>query len=89
MDRAVIDLTKLANDGKLKTQRDYLYNLKNGGVGLGSVSPKVPKAFVAKTIAVGKLIATGKIKVKPASSSRLVAPSRGWATHPPLESPPR
>ena len=66
VDRAVIDLTKLANAGKLKTQRDYLYNLKNGGVALGSVSPKVSKAFVAKTNAVGKLIARGKIKVKPA-----------------------
>jgi basic membrane lipoprotein Med (substrate-binding protein (PBP1-ABC) superfamily) len=65
VDRAVIDLTKLANAGKLKTQRDYLYNMKNGGVALGSVSPKVSKAFVAKTNAVGKLIASGKIKVKP------------------------
>ncbi len=65
VDRAVIDLTKLAHAGKLKTQRDYLYNMKNGGVALGSVSPKVSKAFVAKTNAVGKLIASGKIKVKP------------------------
>jgi basic membrane protein A and related proteins len=65
VNQAVIDLTQLAHDGKLKTQKDYLYNLKNGGVGLGSVSPKVSKAFVAKTKAVGKLIAAGKIKVKP------------------------
>ena len=42
-----------------------MFNLKNGGVGLGSVSPKIPKAYVAKTLAVGKLIAPGKIKVKP------------------------
>ena len=65
VDRAVIDLTKLANAGKLKTQKDYVYSLKNGGVGLGSVSPKISKAFVAKTNAVAKLIASGKIKVKP------------------------
>jgi basic membrane protein A and related proteins len=65
VNQAVIDLTRLAQGGKLKTQRDYLYNLKNGGMGLGSVSPKVSKAFVAKTKAVGKLIASGKIKVKP------------------------
>jgi basic membrane protein A len=64
VNQAVIDLTRLAQGGKLKTQRDYLYNLKNGGMGLGSVSPKVSKAFVAKTKAVGKLIASGKIKVK-------------------------
>jgi basic membrane protein A and related proteins len=65
VDKAVMDLTRLANNGKLKTQRDYVYNLKNGGVGLGSVNPKVPKAFVAKTLAIGKQIASGKIKVKP------------------------
>jgi len=64
VDRAVIDLTKLAHDGKLKTGKDYVYSLKNGGMGLGSVSPKVPKSFVAKTKAIGTQIASGKIKVK-------------------------
>ena len=60
VDKAVMDLTRLASKGKLKTQRDYVYNLKNGGVGLGTVNKKVPKAFVAKTLAVGKLIASGQ-----------------------------
>jgi basic membrane protein A and related proteins len=64
VDTAVIDLTKLANDGQLKTGKDYVYSLKNNGMGMGSVSPKVPKAFVAKTNAIAKLIASGKIKVK-------------------------
>ena len=64
VDTAVVDLTKLANDGKLKTGKDYVYSLKNNGMGLGSVSPKVPKAYVAKTNAIAKLIASGKIKVK-------------------------
>ena len=58
------DLTKLANDGKLKTGKDYVYSLKNNGMSLGSVSPKVPKAYIAKTNAIAKLIASGKIKVK-------------------------
>ena len=62
---AVSDLTKLANAGNLKTGGDYLYSLRNNGVGLGSVNPKVPKADVAKTVALGKLIAQGKIVVKP------------------------
>jgi basic membrane protein A and related proteins len=61
---AVEDLTKLAYAGNLATQRDYLYSLKNNGVGLGSVSKKVPKKFVVRTVAVGKLIAAGKIAVK-------------------------
>jgi hypothetical protein len=33
-------------------------------VGLGSVSKKVPKKFVAQTVAVGKLIAAGRITVR-------------------------
>jgi basic membrane protein A and related proteins len=65
VDVAVSDLTKLANAGNLAMQRDYAYSLKNNGVGLGSVNPKVPKSDVAKTRAIGKLIGQGKIKVKP------------------------
>lgn len=61
---AVEDLTKLAYAGNLATQRDYVYSLRNNGVGLGSVSKKIPKSLVAKTKAVSKLIASGKIKVK-------------------------
>ena len=31
---------------------------------MGSVSPKIPKAYVTKTNAIAKQIAQGKIKVK-------------------------
>jgi basic membrane protein A and related proteins len=62
---AVADLTRLAYAGNLKTGGDYAYGLKNNGVGLGKVSPKVSKAFVTKTLAIGKQIAEGKIVVKP------------------------
>ena len=69
VDKAVKDLTKLAKQGKLKTpgpvKGNYMFDLSNGGVGLGTVSPKVPKAYVLKTLAVAKLIGEGKIKVKP------------------------
>jgi basic membrane protein A len=65
VDKAVKDLTTLAKNGTLKSGIDYSFTLKNGGVSLGSVSPKIPKAYVTKTIAIGKLIAAGKIKVKP------------------------
>lgn len=64
VDTAVEDLTQLAFKGKLKTQTDYVFSLKNNGVGLGSVSPKVKKSFVAKTNAIAKQIGAGKIKVK-------------------------
>jgi basic membrane protein A len=62
---SVETLTTLASKGKLKTGSDYLFNLKNNGVGLGSVNRKVPKAFVNKTLAIGRQIAKGKIRVKP------------------------
>lgn len=64
VDKAVMDLTGLAKNGTLKTGKDYVFNLKNGGVSLGSVSPKVPKAYVTKTNNIGKQIAAGKIHVK-------------------------
>ena len=62
---AVQDLTRLAQQGKLRSERDYVYSLKNNGVGLGSVNKKVKKSFVAKTNAIAKQIGAGKIKVKP------------------------
>jgi len=64
VDKAVEDLTTFAKNGTLKTGGDYLFSLKNGGMGIGSVSPKISKSFVAKTNAIAKQIATGKIKVK-------------------------
>jgi basic membrane protein A and related proteins len=64
VDTAVEDLTKLASSGKLATKKDYVFGLKNNGVGLGSVSPKIPKSFIAKTNAIAKQIGSGKIKVK-------------------------
>ena len=64
VDKAVEDLTTLAKQGKLKTGKDYVFSLKNGGMGLGSISPKIPKAYVTKTTAIAKQIASGKIKVK-------------------------
>lgn len=65
VNKAVEDLTRLAYSGNLKTGSNYTYNLRNGGVGLGSVNPKISKAFVAKTNAIAKQIAQGKIVVKP------------------------
>ena len=65
VDKAVEDLTTLAAQGKLKTGGNYTFSLANGGVGLGSVSPKIPKDYVTKTVAIGKQIGEGKITVKP------------------------
>ena len=79
-----MDLTTLAKHGKLKTGKDYVFNLKNGGVGLGSVSPKIPKAYVAKTTAIGEADRERQDQGQAAaSSSRASNGSRGWvAAHP-------
>jgi basic membrane protein A and related proteins len=65
VDVAVMDITRLASQGKLRSERDYTYSLKNNGVGLGSVNKKVKKSFVSQTNAIAKQIGSGKIKVKP------------------------
>ena len=64
VDRGVATFTRLAHFSKLPRQVDRLYNIANGGVGLGSVSPKVPAADLAKVNAIKKQIAKGRIKVK-------------------------
>jgi basic membrane protein A and related proteins len=50
-----------------KTGYNQNYTVKNGGVGFGKLSPKLPKkvraAYTKSTLALEKLIATGKVKV--------------------------
>ena len=65
VDHAVEIMTKRAYRDSLKGQVDFLFNVKNSGVGIGKVSPKVPAADVAAVKRIQKQIATGKIKVKP------------------------
>lgn len=64
VDRGVATFTRLARYGKLPRQVDRLYNIKNNGVGLGKVSPKVPKADIAQLVVVKRQIAKGQIVVK-------------------------
>jgi basic membrane protein A and related proteins len=64
VDRGVATFTRLARYSKLPRQVDRLYNIANGGVGLGSVSPKVPASDLAKVRAIQKQIAKGRVKVK-------------------------
>jgi basic membrane protein A len=64
VDRAVISLTGLARAGRLPQQTDVLYTVKNGGVGLGKISPRVNKADIAKAKGAQRSIAFGRIKVK-------------------------
>jgi basic membrane protein A len=62
VDVAVFKFIKGGKDGTLKPGRDIVYTLKNGGQGVGRISPKVPKSFIVKMNAIRKLIIAGKIK---------------------------
>jgi len=47
--------------GRLRTGRDTLVGLREGVLALGKVSPKVPRPFVERTLAIQRQIASGRI----------------------------
>jgi basic membrane protein A len=61
VDTAVFDAIKLVVDGKFKGG-NIVFGLKDNGVGLGKISPKVPKSEVAKVMKVRADIIAGRIK---------------------------
>jgi basic membrane protein A len=62
VDVAVYSTIRQVVKGKFKGGGDTTFSVKTGGVGIGKISSKVPKAFVKKVKAIQKKIATGKIK---------------------------
>jgi basic membrane protein A len=62
VDTSVFATIKQVLAGKFAGGTNAVFSLKNGGVGLGKISPKVPKSMVAKVQQIAKQIATGKIK---------------------------
>ncbi|MBA2643001.1 MAG: BMP family ABC transporter substrate-binding protein [Actinobacteria bacterium] len=65
VDLAVVIMTKRAHLDRLQGGVDFLFNVKNGGIGFGKVSPKVNKGDLAKANALKRQIAKGQIKIKP------------------------
>jgi basic membrane protein A and related proteins len=61
VDTAVFDAIKLVADGKFKGG-NITFGLKDNGVGIGKISPKVPKSEVAKVMQIRADIIAGKIK---------------------------
>jgi basic membrane protein A and related proteins len=61
VDTAVFLAVKTVKDGKFKGGNE-IYGLKDNGVGLGKISPKVPKSDVAKVQKIRADIIAGKIK---------------------------
>jgi basic membrane protein A len=63
VDVSVFTAAKDAKNGTFKGGRDLIFDVKNGGIGIGKISPKVPKAIVTKVMKVKARIAAGTIKV--------------------------
>ena len=67
VDNGVFNAIRAAKSGKFKGGSNLLFNLKNKGVALGKISPRLKgaekKAIMAKVNTLKKLIIKGKIKV--------------------------
>lgn len=61
VDQGVYLTVKAAADGTLVGGVDLTFNLRNNGVALGKISPKVPASFIAKINALKTQIISGKI----------------------------
>jgi basic membrane lipoprotein Med (substrate-binding protein (PBP1-ABC) superfamily) len=61
VDLGVFRFVQAVQAGTLVPGHDFVFDLKNGGVALGKVSPKVPKAYLAKVAALQAQIIAGKI----------------------------
>jgi basic membrane protein A len=63
VDLGVFRFVQAAKDGTLVPGHDFVFDLKNGGVAVGKISPKVPKAYIARINTLKEQIIAGKIKV--------------------------
>lgn len=62
VDRSVEAVIVATDLGLYPGGTDLNFNLKNNGVAVGKISPKVPKAFITRMNAIGAQILAGKIK---------------------------
>jgi basic membrane protein A len=62
VDVSVESVILAVKNGTYKGGTDLVFNLKNKGVAVGKISPKVPKAYITKMNALGAQILAGKIK---------------------------
>jgi basic membrane protein A and related proteins len=63
VDRGVYLAIKGAKEGTFKGGGNLTFNLANGGVAVGKISPRVPTAYRKTLTTLGKQIIAGKIKV--------------------------
>jgi basic membrane protein A len=72
VDVGIYDAIQQAKTGKFKGGSNLLFDLKDNGVGVGKISPKVPAAFVTKMKQLEAKIAAGTVKVPVAKGSDLL-----------------
>ena len=63
VDTSVFDTTKAVEDGTFKGGQDQTFDLANDGVGLGTISPKVPQALLDEVDALKQDIIDGKVTI--------------------------
>src|SRR6266496_3165022 len=61
VDTSVYSTIQQVLAGKFAGGKDAVFSLRNDGVGLGKISPKVPKAFVRQVEAMAQQIKSGKL----------------------------
>jgi basic membrane protein A len=62
-DRAVFRLVEAVQRRRWRRGVDVVYGLRNGGVGLGRISRRVPRALVARVERIRRQVASGRIRV--------------------------
>jgi basic membrane protein A and related proteins len=62
VDVAVYDTVKAVRDGTFEGGTDAVFDLRNNGVALGKISPKVPQEFLDRVDALERQIVAGTIK---------------------------
>ena len=67
MDVAVFTIIRDLQEGVFRSGADSLLSLANGGVALGSISPKVPRELLAELDEIRSQITSGRIKGIPTS----------------------
>jgi basic membrane protein A len=63
VDVAVYETIRRARQGSLGGGRTIVFGLRERGVGLGKISPRVPRSVVANMEGIRRLIAAGKIEI--------------------------
>jgi len=72
VDVGIFTAIQQAKAGQFKGGSDLLFDMKNNGVGVGKISPKVPKAFITKMNQLKAKLIAGTVKVPVAKGSDLL-----------------